>query len=172
MPYFIVKFGWFFVLISSNQIWIASNSNNRIKCVENYIHVIYSNCVLTSNLFSRSNRQHNYFVLLFEIFSNLFDDFYGLSIITKKILCPAFFECARQSFKKMKYWLHSICALQIHYFVICISIWYSSRSLCYFNLHILIWMIFMIFLFFLIYIISTIFFEKIKFELQDIQIIR
>jgi hypothetical protein len=71
MPYFIVKFGWFFILISSNQIWIASNSNNRIKCVENYIHVIYSNCVLTSNLFSRSNRQHNYFVLLFEIFFKL-----------------------------------------------------------------------------------------------------
>jgi hypothetical protein len=129
--------------------------------VENYIHVIYSNCVLTSNLFSRSNRKHNYFVLLFEIFSNLFDDFYGLSIITKKILCCAFLfwctakfyvcrafsECARQSFKKMKYWLHSICALQINYFVICISIWYSSRSLCYFNLYISIWMFFMIFLY-------------------------
>jgi hypothetical protein len=66
--------------------------------VENYIHVIYSNCVLTSNLFSRSNRKHNYFVLLFEIFSNLFDDFYGLSIITKKYFAVRFYFGARQSF--------------------------------------------------------------------------
>jgi hypothetical protein len=61
-------------------------------------------------------------------------------------LCRASPQIARQSLmfvvhfgkehgkvsKKMNYWLHSISALQIHYFVIYISIWYSSRSFCYF----------------------------------------
>jgi hypothetical protein len=43
----------------------------------------HSNCVFTSNLFSISNRQHNLIYFNFQEFSNLFDNFYELSINMK-----------------------------------------------------------------------------------------
>jgi hypothetical protein len=101
--------------LKTNQIWTASISNNRIKCVEIYIHVIYSKCVLTSKLFSIRNRQYNLFYFTFRDFFKLVWWFlwikYNLEkntlpgvlvkCTTKFYVCCAFSGGSRQSFKKI-----------------------------------------------------------------------